>query len=67
MPAIKIIEVIGASPDSLEEAVKTAVREAHKTIRNIRGADVLGWTAEVSEGKIISWNANVKIAFEVER
>lgn len=65
--AIKIIEVIGTSTSSMEDAVKNAVEETSKTIRNISGVDVLGHTAKVEDGKIVSWNSNVKIAFEVER
>lgn len=67
MAAIKIIEVIGTSSNSMQEAVDNAVTEATKTVRNISGLDVLGWTAKVENDKIVSWNANVKIAFEVER
>jgi flavin-binding protein dodecin len=65
--AIKIIEVIGVSSESMEEAVENAVEEVSKTIRNISGVDILGYTAKVEDGKIVSWSANVKIAFEVER
>ncbi len=67
MAAIKIIEVIGTSPNSMQAAVEDAIEEASKTVRKISGIDVLGWTAKVENDKIVSWNANVKIAFEVER
>lgn len=65
--AIKIIEVIGVSENSMEDAVENAVEEAAKTVRKIQGVDVLGMTAKVEDGKIVSWSADVKIAFEVER
>ncbi len=64
--AIKIIEVIGVG-ESMESAVENAVEEAAKTIRKIQGVDVVGWTAKTDGGKISSWSADVKIAFEVER
>lgn len=67
MSVIKVIEVIGASKDSMEGAVKNAVTEAAKTVNHIVGVDVLGWTAKVEDGKIVCWNANVKIAFEIRR
>jgi len=67
MPAIKIIEIIGTSENSMQEAVENAVAEAAKTVRHITGVDVIGWTAKAEEGRIVGWNANVKIAFEVER
>lgn len=67
MAAIKIIEGIGTSEKSIEDAIRHALDVAHQTVRNIKGIDVIGLTANVENGKITSWNANVKIAFEVER
>ena len=67
MAVVKVIELIGISDKNWEEAVNNAVAEAHKTIRNITGVSVKGWTAEVKDGKIVSHKANVKIAFLVER
>ena len=66
MPVIKVIELVGASAKSWQEAIDNAVMEAGKTIRNIRGMDVVGWTGKVKGGKIIEYRANVKIAFLVE-
>jgi len=67
MAVIKIIELIGTSAVSWEDAVEHALTEAGKTIRNITGVDVVGWKAEVKDGKIVEYKANVKIAFTVER
>ncbi|KKQ17925.1 MAG: hypothetical protein US31_C0013G0008 [Berkelbacteria bacterium GW2011_GWA1_36_9] len=67
MAAIKIIEGIGTSETSIEDAIKHALSCTHKTVRNVTGIDVIGLTAKVENGKIVRWNANVKIAFEVER
>ena len=67
MATVKIIELLGISDESWEKAVETAVKEASKTIRNITGVDVVGWKAEVKDGKIVAYKANVKIAFLVER
>ncbi|MFX0068304.1 MAG: dodecin family protein [Promethearchaeota archaeon] len=66
MPVIKIIELVGASGKSWQEAVDNAIMEASKTIRNIRGIDVVGWTGKVEGKKIVEYRANVKIAFLVE-
>ncbi len=52
--AIKIVEVIGISEVGMEDAVKNAVEEASKTVRNITGVDVIGFTTKVENGKIIS-------------
>jgi len=67
MAIVKIIELIGISDKSWQEAAENAISEAGKTVRNITGINVIGWTAEIKNGKIINYKANVKIAFMVER
>ena len=67
MPVVKIIELIGTSPDGWNEAVQNAVTEAAKTVKNIKGVHVKRCTAKVKDNKIVEYNANVKIAFIVER
>ena len=67
MTVVKIVELIGSSPISWEEAAANAVKEAAKTVRNIKGVDVKRYTAKVKEDKIVEYRAVVKIAFVVER
>ena len=65
--AVKILELIGGSDRSWEDAVQEALREAAKTVRDIVGVDVLGFKADVKNGKITRYKAHVKVAFTVER
>jgi len=67
MSVVKIIELIGTTPDGWNEAVQNAVTEAAKTVKNIKGVHVKRCTAKVKDNKIVEYNANVKIAFIVER
>ena len=67
MTVIKIIELIGSSPNSWSEAARNAVTEAAKTIKNIKGVHVKRCTAKIQNNKIIEYNADVKISFIVER
>lgn len=64
---VKIIELIGSSPNSWSEAAQNAVTEAAKTVKNIKGIHVRRCTAKVKNNKIVEYNADVKIAFIVER
>jgi flavin-binding protein dodecin len=66
MPIAKIIEVVASSANGWEDAVKSAVKEASRTLRGISGVDVQDWTAKVENDRIVAYKANVKIAFSVE-
>ena len=63
---IKVIEVIGSSDKSWEDAARVAVEEASKSVRGITGVDVHNLTATVKDGKIVKYKASVKIAFSVD-
>ena len=66
MTVVKVIELVGDSPNSWQEAVQNAVREASQTVRNISGVEVYNLTADVDGGEVREFKANVKIAFAVE-
>ncbi len=66
MSVAKIIELVGSSEKSWQDAVENAIVRAARTVRNIRGVDVLGWTGKVKGDKIVEYRANVKISFVVE-
>jgi flavin-binding protein dodecin len=66
MTVLKMIELVGTSNKGLQDAVEETVREASKTLRNLVGVDVLGWTGKIQGGKIVEYRANVKISFLVE-
>ena len=65
---VKVMELVGSSPNSFSEAVKNAVKEAAKTIRGIQGVDVISSNATVGDnGELTNYKVQVKIAFLVER
>ncbi|MHA1576886.1 MAG: dodecin family protein [Candidatus Thorarchaeota archaeon] len=63
---IKVIELIGESPNSWEEATGNALEVAAKSVRGIVGIDVDHFTAKVKDNKIVAFRANVRIAFKYE-
>jgi dodecin len=64
---VKVIELVGSSPNSFSDAVRNAVSTASQTIRNIRGVDVLSSQAEVGDnGELTNYKVNCKIAFLIE-
>ena len=63
---VKVLELVGESDTSWQDAVENAVKDAGKTIRNITGVEVLNNTANVKDGKLVEYKANVAIAFKVD-
>ena len=64
---VKVVELIGQSTDSWDDAVKTAVRRASKTVDNITGVEVLNMTADISNGELVEYKVDVKVAFGVNQ
>lgn len=65
MTVTKIIELLGESKTSWDDAVATAVAEAARTVDNITGVRVKNMTANVEDGKIVEYKADVEVAFAV--
>jgi flavin-binding protein dodecin len=66
MTTLKVIEVLAESDRSWEEAAKTAVAAAAKTVRNIKSIYIKDFEAEVKDGKITHYRINAKITFALE-
>jgi flavin-binding protein dodecin len=64
---VKVIELMSQSPKSWEDAVQGAVKEATKTLRNVRSIYIKEFTAEVHDGKVTNFRINAKVTFDLER
>ncbi|MFQ5909622.1 MAG: dodecin family protein [Thermoplasmata archaeon] len=67
MTTAKIIELVGCSDKSFEDAIHNAFNDAKRTTRGISGIDVLKLAAKVRNNEIVEFRANVKVSFLVER
>ena len=65
MAVVKIIELVGSSNQSSDDAVQQAVAEAKQTLRNIRAVDVV--STGLRGENLDEWRAHVRIAFLIER
>lgn len=63
---VKVIEILGVSEESFDDAVQQGIARASKTVKNITGVDVLGHTGDVKDGKITQYRVNMKLCFVVE-
>jgi len=67
MAIVKIIELIGESPHSWEDAVREVVVEAQKTLRGITGIRVKEFDVRLRDDKIQAFRVRTEVAFELER
>jgi flavin-binding protein dodecin len=63
----KIIELVGISPVSFAEAVRAAVEEAAKTVRNMSWFEVVQERGRIAEGKVAEFQVTIKVGFKLER
>ena len=62
----KLVELVGSSQQSFDDAVQNAVAKAGKTIRNMRWFQVIDTRGQIDQGKIAYWQVTVKIGFTIE-
>lgn len=65
MAVLKVIEVLSNSDKSWEDATKKAVKQASKSVNNIRSVYVQDQSAIVKDGEVTEFRVNVKLTFEV--
>ena len=62
----KVIELVGSSPDSWEEAAKNAVTEAGKHLRELRVAEIKDLDLKLENGQVTAYRAKVSVSFKYE-
>ena len=65
MSVVKIIEVVGSSKTSSDDAVRQALAEARQTLRNIKAVDVV--STGLRGDDLEEWRAHVRVAFLIEQ
>ncbi|QFZ55331.1 dodecin domain-containing protein [Oceanihabitans sp. IOP_32] len=66
MSVLKVIEVLGNSPVSFDDAVKNVVKEASKTVKNIKSVYVKDMQAKVEDNKVTQFRVTTKVCFLIE-
>jgi flavin-binding protein dodecin len=62
----KVIELVGTSTDSWEQAVASAIALASQSLRDLRVAEVSELDVTIEDGKVSSYRAKVKVSFKYE-
>lgn len=62
----KIVEVIGTSTKSWEDAARVAVETAAKSLRDLRIAEITKLDMKIDEGKVVAYRARVSLSFKYQ-
>ena len=62
----RVIELVGTSEKSIEEAINSAISRAHQTIRHLRWFEVARTSGHVDEGKVSHFQVTLKVGFTME-
>lgn len=65
MSVLKVVEILGNSTKSWEDAVQQVVNEASKTIKNIKSVYIQDMQAMVTNNKITEYRVNAKVTFGI--
>jgi len=65
MAVVKIIELVGSSTTSSDDAVQNALNDARQTLRNIKAVDVVSTGLRGED--LNEWRAHVRVAFLIDR
>ena len=63
----KIIELVGTSRSSWDDAAKNAVETASGTLKDLRIAEITKLDLKIENGKVAAYRARVKLSFKYER
>jgi len=62
----KVIELVGTSTESWEKAAEAAVKQASKSLRDLRVAEVSQLDMHIEDGRVSTYRAKVKVSFKYE-
>jgi len=62
----KIVELVGSSPNGVDDAVRNAVAKAAKTLRNLRWFEVIETRGQIDGGQVAHWQVTIKVGFTLD-
>jgi flavin-binding protein dodecin len=62
----RVIELVGTSEKSIEDAINSAIGRAHQTLRNLRWFEIVRTSGHIGDGKVQHFQVTLKIGFTME-
>lgn len=66
MTVAKVVEITSESSESFEDAIKSGIARAEKSLKNVRGAWVAEQKVVVENGEITSYRVNLRVSFVLD-
>lgn len=63
----KVIELVGSSAESIDDAIRTAVASAAETVRELRWFEVTDTRGHIEDGKVAHFQVTLRIGFTLDR
>jgi flavin-binding protein dodecin len=61
-----ISEIVGTSPDSIQQAVRNGVEKASSTVRNLDWFEILSVRGQINDGQVAHFQVQMKVGFRIE-
>jgi len=62
----RVTEIVGTSPDSVDQAVRNAITRAGQTLRNLDWFEVTQVRGQIENGEVAHWQVGLKVGFRLE-
>jgi flavin-binding protein dodecin len=62
----KVLELVGSSPTSIEDAIQSAIARASSTLENVRWFEVIETRGHVEDGKVLHYQVSIKAGFTLK-
>jgi flavin-binding protein dodecin len=62
----RVTEIVGSSPDSIQQAIRNGVSRASKTLRNLDWFEVTEIRGQIDEGHVAHFQVGLKVGFRLE-
>ena len=66
MSVYKVIELVGTSENSWEDAAQSAVKRASESLRDLRIAEIVKLDVRLEDGQVVEYRARVALSFKYE-
>ncbi|MEU0476066.1 dodecin [Streptomyces olivaceus] len=62
----RVTEIVGTSPDGVDQAVRNGITRASRTLRNVDWFEVTQVRGQIEEGEVAHWQVGLRVGFRLE-